>query len=138
MISHFGPGSQAPAWVEELDRACFQEAWGPLDDTEHLWGANPQGFIRWRVVPCIQEAELLRLAVDPNLRRGGHGRALLRHSEARLAAMGIQTLLLEVRVSNAPARRLYEAEGWGRQGLRRAYYRDGEDAALYRKELKAP
>ena len=137
MISHLGPGSQVPAWVEDLDRLCFQEAWGPLDDHEHLWAENPRGFARWRVVPEIGEAELLRIAVDPALRRGGHGRDLLRHCQDRLARMGIATLHLDVRVGNAAARRFYEGEGWKEAGLRRAYYRDGEDAALYNRELKA-
>lgn len=138
MISHLGPGSQVPAWVEDLDRLCFQEAWGPLDDHEHLWAENPRGFARWRVVPEIGEAELLRIAVDPALRRSGHGRDLLRHCQERLSRMGIATLHLEVRVSNASARRFYEGEGWKEGGLRKGYYRDGEDAALYARELKAP
>jgi len=42
---------------------------------------------------------------------------------------------LEVGVSNAAARRLYEAAGWRESGLRKGYYRDGEDAALYAKRL---
>jgi [ribosomal protein S18]-alanine N-acetyltransferase len=138
MITHLGPGSQIPAWLEELDRATFGEAWGTLDDTEHLWASTHYGFARWRVVEAAQEAELLRIAVDPSLRRGGHGQSLLRHSEAQLARMGVTTLHLEVRVSNTAARLLYEADGWTPQGTRKAYYRDGEDAALYVRELTAP
>ena len=138
MITHLGPGSQVPAWVEELDRQCFQEAWGPLDENEHLWASSDFGFARWRVVEAVQEAELLRMAVDPSLRRGGHGRALLRQSMAQLARMGVTTLHLEVRVSNQAARLLYESDGWQPQGTRRAYYRDGEDAALYTREITAP
>ncbi len=137
MITHLGPGSQAPGWIEELDRLTFGESWGPLDDTEHLW-SSPGAFARWRVVEPAQEAELLRIAVDPARRRAGEGRALLRHCQARLAAMGIATLHLEVRVSNAPARALYEKEGWVARGIRKAYYRDGEDAALYVLELPGP
>ena len=138
MITHLGPGSHVPRWLEELDRLTFGEAWGPLDDTEHVWSTPHFGFARWRVVEAAQEAELLRLAVDPGLRRGGHGRSLLRHSEAQLARMGITTLHLEVRVTNTAARGLYESAGWLGQGLRKAYYRDGEDAALYVRELTAP
>ena len=138
MITHLGPGSQVPDWIEDMDQLSFGEAWGPLDATEHLWASSRNGFARWRVVEAAQEAELLRIAVDPSLRRGGHGRALLRHSEAQMARMGITTLHLEVRVSNKAARHLYEAEGWTSQGTRTAYYRDGEDAVLYVREITAP
>lgn len=138
MITHLGPGSHVPTWIEALDELAFGEPWGPLDDTEHLWAAEGQGFARWRVVEAAQEAELLRIAVDPALRRGGHGRALLRHCQARLARMGVTTLHLEVRLSNTSARTLYEGEGWFPQGTRRAYYRDGEDAAVYAREITAP
>jgi ribosomal-protein-alanine N-acetyltransferase len=137
VITHLGPGSQVPDWIEDLDRSAFGEPWGPLDDAEHLW-AEPGAFARWRVVEAAQEAELLRIAVDPGRRRSGRGGALLRHSEAQLARMGVATLHLEVRVSNAAARGLYEREGWVRRGTRKGYYRDGEDAALYVREITAP
>jgi len=138
MITHLGPGSQVPAWIEALDAGTFGDAWGPLDDHEHLWASTHYGFARWRVLEAVQEAELLRIAVDPSLRRGGHGRSLLRHSMAQLARMGVATLHLEVRVGNKAARLLYESDGWVASGIRKAYYRDGEDAALYVRELTAP
>ena len=82
------------------------------------------------------EAELLRIAVDSSHRGHSLGRALLDTCEAELSRMGITALLLEVRVSNAAARALYEASGWKQEGLRKAYYKNGEDAALYRKPLE--
>lgn len=75
------------------------------------------------------------MAVGPSLRGHGLGRALLGACEDELSRMGITTLLLEVRVSNGAARALYEAAGWKQDGLRKAYYKNGEDAALYRKAL---
>ncbi|HLO65935.1 MAG TPA: hypothetical protein VK188_02880, partial [Holophaga sp.] len=59
----------------------------------------------------------------------------LRHCQAELARMGVEACHLEVRVSNTGARLLYESEGWLDRGLRRGYYRDGEDAALYGRTL---
>jgi ribosomal-protein-alanine N-acetyltransferase len=138
MIIHLGPGSQVPAWIENLDRQCFHDAWGALDENEHVWASADYGFARWRVLEAVQEAELLRIAVDPSLLRGGHGRSLLRESVAHLARLGVTTLHLEVRVSNHAARCLYESDGWQPQGTRRAYYRDGEDAALYTRAITAP
>ena len=122
-----------PAWVEAIECDCFGQPWGPLQDGEHLWLDFPHGFARWRVIPEAQEAELLRIGVAEPARRGGRGRALLRHCQDQLDGLGIQVLHLEVRVGNGAARALYESEGWVYQGLRKRYYRNGEDAALYRR-----
>jgi ribosomal-protein-alanine N-acetyltransferase len=131
---HLGPGAGVPGWVEAIEWACFGEPWGPLGQGEHIWAIPDAGFARWRIVPEVQEGELLRLGVAEPLRRSGQGRALLRHCQEQLAIYGIRELHLEVRLSNAAARALYEQEGWVCQGLRRAYYRDGEDAVIYRRE----
>ena len=42
--------------------------------------------------------------------------------------LGIWDILLEVRVSNAPAIALYESLGFVRDGIRKNYYPGGEDA----------
>ena len=132
---HLGPGSAVPGWIETLETEAFGKPWGPLEGGDHLWALAEAGFIRWQVIPAAQEAELVRIAVSPAWRRRGQGVALLRHSQAILARMRIRTLFLEVRVSNSGAIALYEKEGWTSIGLRRGYYRDGEDAALYRRDL---
>ncbi len=132
---HLGPGSEVPGWLEDLDRRCFGEPWGALAGHEEAWGAVGECFALWAIGDTIQEAELLRIAVEPELRARGHGHELMKTCEGQLSRLGIRTLLLEVRVSNTPARQLYDASGWRQDGLRKAYYKDGEDAALYRKEL---
>lgn len=132
---HLGPGSALPEWLELLETATFGDSWGELADHERLWAEPGAGFARWAVVPAAGEAELLRLAVAPEARRTGQGRALLRSSVRDLQALGIQRLHLEVRVSNFAARALYEAEGWRLTGQRPRYYRDGEDAVLYTMNL---
>ena len=134
-FTHFGPGSEVPAWIEALETEAFGKPWGTLDGGDHLWAVPGAGFARWQVIPAAQEAELVRIAVSPAARRKGQGGALLRHSQTVLARMKIGVLYLEVRVSNFAARSLYEKEGWACIGLRKGYYRDGEDAALYRREL---
>ena len=130
-----GPGSAQPGWMEALDRACAFESWGPLGEREWALLLPPAGYALWSVVPGLEEAELLRVAVAPDRRRSGLGRALLEGSEPFLKAQGVQLLLLEVRVGNSAARALYQVLGWQEVGLRRGYYRDGEDAVLYRKLL---
>jgi len=135
-IRLLGPGTALPEWLEELDRTTFGGAWGALDDGEVILAMDRRAFIRWRLIPVAGEAELLRLAVAPALRRQGLARRLLRESEPFLRAQEITELHLEVRIHNQPARSLYEAEGWEFMGIRKAYYRDGADAALYRRMLK--
>ena len=63
----------------------------------------------------------------------GHGIAgwLLREMIADAASAGCETARLEVRPSNAAARRLYRGQGFVAVGRRKGYYqREGEDAIL--------
>jgi len=134
-LIHFGPGSALPAWVECLEQEAFGEAWGALEENEQMWALEGLAYARWGLVCAVGEAELLRIAVHPEARGRSLGRRLLRATTEAMAGFGITELHLEVRVSNVAARHLYETEGWLAAGLRKGYYRDGEDAALYGKSL---
>jgi ribosomal protein S18 acetylase RimI-like enzyme len=128
------PGSLVPDWAEGLEMLEFGSLWGPLGGMEIMWLIDRLAFARWSAAPGIGEAELLRIAVSKEHRQKGHAKKLMAESSKRLFGMGCTLLRLEVRASNEPAKRLYETLGWQRQGDRRAYYSDGEDAAIY--ELK--
>jgi ribosomal-protein-alanine N-acetyltransferase len=123
--------------MEALDIAVFGDSWTLLVDGELGLLLPERAFALWRVTPAAEEAELLRIAVHPDHRRAGLALALLKASEAELRPLGIRTLRLEVRESNTAARALYAVLGWEEAGLRRGYYKDGEDAALYRRDLAA-
>lgn len=88
------------------------------------------GFLVARVV--AGEWELENIAVKPELRGQGIGSALVRRL-LQWARDGQGTrMMLEVRESNTPARKLYEKLGLAVSGRRRDYYRDPtEDAILY-------
>jgi [ribosomal protein S18]-alanine N-acetyltransferase len=90
---------------------------------------DPEGALILARV-AADEAEILTLAVVPELRGKGHARALLGEAAATAAAAGAKTLFLEVSEANAPARRLYEAAGFAPAGRRRRYYPDGSDALV--------
>ncbi|GLH72663.1 ribosomal-protein-alanine acetyltransferase [Geothrix limicola] len=122
-----------PDWAVRLDRTAFGVPWKAAADHEALWLVPGLAFARWACVPAAGEAELLRIAVDPAHRGGGLGRHLLEACQRDLAAEGMPHLFLEVRVSNAPAIRLYEACGWTLCGRRPGYYPDGEDALLFQR-----
>ncbi|MEM6457434.1 MAG: GNAT family N-acetyltransferase, partial [Acidobacteriota bacterium] len=87
------------------------------------------------VQQVLDEAELLRIAVDPDARRRGHGRRLLEAVHAALAADGVVRLHLEVHTDSQAARQLYVRCGHRPVGRRPRYYRDGADAVLYARAL---
>ncbi|SMH49097.1 GNAT family N-acetyltransferase [Maritimibacter sp. HL-12] len=79
-----------------------------------------EGFALGRAV--AGEAELLTIAVAPEHRRKGQGRALLAGFEAEAAARGADAAFLEVAADNAAARALYTVSGWRETGRRKSYY----------------
>jgi ribosomal-protein-alanine N-acetyltransferase len=85
--------------------------------------------------PPQPEAEIHTIGVDPAHQGRGIGRAVLRGlltvADARHA-----TVFLEVRTDNAPARALYDSEGFTLVGLRRRYYAGGADAHTMRREAR--
>jgi ribosomal-protein-alanine N-acetyltransferase len=86
---------------------------------------------------AADESEILTLAVVPEHRRLGIGAALLRAAMAHAAALGANTMFLEVAVTNAAALALYSAHGFAAAGTRRHYYADGTDALILRSTLRA-
>lgn len=95
------------------------------------------GFLLGRVV--AGEAELLTLAVHPDQRRAGQGRALVQAFLAEARARGAESAFLEVAEANSAARALYAACGFAPAGRRRGYYQrpDGtaEDALILVRSL---
>ncbi len=79
----------------------------------------------------LDEAHITNVAVHPDFRGRGVGRALIMELLARAAVSGAAMVTLEVRVSNHIARNLYRSAGFADRGLRRGYYSDnGEDALI--------
>jgi len=75
------------------------------------------------------------LAVDPDYRQRGIGRALLSRGLVTLAGAGVGRVKLEVRRMNEAARSLYGAFGFERHHTVPGYYDDGEDAYVLVKRL---
>lgn len=83
-----------------------------------------------------QVADLMTIAVAPGHRGTGIGGELLTHLEERAAAGGAESLMLEVRADNEPARTLYDRRGYDVLTVRRSYYQPGNvDALVMRKML---
>jgi ribosomal-protein-alanine N-acetyltransferase len=78
----------------------------------------------------FEELHLMNLAVHPAHRRRGIGEELARWVLNMGQEKGVRIALLEVRVSNDPARRLYEKVGFKKIAVRPGYYRDPKEDAL--------
>ena len=93
----------------------------------------PVAFLHlWEVA---DELEIHDLAVSPEWRRRGIGRALVSEARSFGLARGKRSMVLEVRKSNLAARTLYASLGFLPVHTRRAYYADGEDAIVMQLDL---
>jgi len=72
----------------------------------------------------------MNLAVHPDHRRRGIGEGLVRWVLNMGQEKGSRIALLEVRISNDPAQRLYEKIGFKKIAVRPGYYRDPKEDAL--------
>lgn len=70
----------------------------------------------------VREAHLLNISIAAEWQAQGYGRTLLQYFIAMARHHGSEHLLLEVRPSNLPARRLYESMGFQEITVRRGYY----------------
>lgn len=82
---------------------------------------------RWRVT---DEVHLLNVAVHPERRGLGYGRAIVNAVLDEARTLGVRVVFLEVRAGNVVARRLYRQLGFRDLGIRRGYYGPGQDAIV--------
>lgn len=79
----------------------------------------------------LDEGEIARIATAPEYRRQGLAARLLEKMRAFSHEQNITRWLLDVRISNEPAIRFYEAAGFARDGVRKNFYANpAEDAIL--------
>lgn len=100
----------------------------------HCWIAELRGVAVGYSVAAVAagEAHLLNLSIAAAWQRRGLGRELLRFMLKLVRDYGAQRVFLEVRPSNAAARRLYARAGFSEIGVRRDYYpaHEGREDAL--------
>ena len=84
------------------------------------------------VMHVLDESELLEIAVQPAMQGRGYGKALLAQAIALARRNGAVRMLLEVRESNARARKMYTSFGFEETGRRKNYYptEDGREDAI--------
>jgi ribosomal-protein-alanine N-acetyltransferase len=120
--------------VDEIQRACPEAAhWNPgdyldLDFRVALVEKRIVGFIVLRSV-APDERELLNLAVSPEFRRKGLGKALWKASLEGFCGW----IFLEVRESNTAALEFYKLHDFQEVSRRTGYYRDPVETAIVMK-----
>jgi ribosomal-protein-alanine N-acetyltransferase len=127
--------------VHAIETASFPTPWPPYAFRQEL-ETNPMA--RYLVIRAgerviayagtwlmVDEAHITTFAVLPVYRRRGIGGLLLCELMDLAADLGATVVTLEVRLSNASARRLYQQFGFRPVGVRPRYYSDdGEDALI--------
>ena len=134
------------ASVAAIERAAFSDPWSVRSFREALdsgsvyfaCARSDAGSVLGYVVAWFvaDQGEIANIAVAPDQRGRGVGRALLDAALGEAAARGIAAVFLEVRDSNQRARELYASRGFEEVGRRRRYYRRPvEDAIVLRRTL---
>ena len=120
--------------MEHAFDPLFGEAWNAgqclgIMSLPDVWlsfaedGERTVGFALSRLL--MDEAELLLLAVEPDARGHGVGRALIERTVEIAVDKGAHRLLLEVRDGNQ-ALDLYQGSGFSEIGRRHDYYRGSD------------
>ena len=78
----------------------------------------------------INEAHVTNVAVSSQRRQNGIGRLLMESLMELARENGMESMTLEVRVSNEAARNLYRQLGFVEAGIRKNYYSETKEDAL--------
>lgn len=106
-----------PDTEDALGRAIETGALLVAEVDGSLAGTLVAGFDGWR-------GNLYRLVVEPGHRRRGIGRALVRHGEERLKALGAPRITALVGVEEGEARAFWEATGYAQDRRISRYVRN--------------
>jgi len=116
-------------WPESTFRGELQNRGlsTPLVAVEEATGRIIGYLIYWKI---MDEVQVNNVAVHPDCRRRGVAEAIFREVLGTLRAEGAKFVSLEVRTSNAAARRLYEKLGFETWGVRKGYYSNPDEDGL--------
>ena len=130
--------------IAELEKLCFNDPWSEnsiaseLDNCLSCWlvaiaDDKVVGYVGSQTV--LGETDMMNIAIHPDNRKQGIATELIGALIEALNERGSHSLMLEVRVSNEPAKSLYLKLGFEVVGVRKNYYRNPrEDALILRKE----
>jgi len=124
------------AWTQESMAA---ELASPNGFYIGLFDPELVGYAGLATVPGTFSSDVQTIAVSASHRGKGLGRKLLEALVAHAKRLGSEQILLEVRVDNEPAIKLYQSFGFERIDVRRRYYQpDDVDALIMRLKIQQP
>jgi ribosomal-protein-alanine N-acetyltransferase len=122
-----------------LDRASLGGLWSAAQWQSELADPRRPGMGLWQADTLVamasgwlvvDELHITLVAVAPEQRRRGLGRQVLEELLEVARHQGAQHATLEVATTNGAAVALYRSLGFRDAGLRRGYYRNGDDALI--------
>ena len=125
--------------VAQIESSVFSMPWskeGFLDalkqDTIFIVAKCESRVIGYCGMYCsFEEGEITNVAVLPEAQKQGIGEKIISGMLEKAAEKGISRIVLEVRISNEPAIKLYEGFGFQRVGIRKGFYeKPREDAGI--------
>ncbi len=128
------------AAVQQIERASFMTPWPQQAYRQELETNRLAQYLVAQIGDevvayggiwlMVDEAHITTFAVHPRDRRRKIGERLILALLDLAADRGAREATLEVRLSNLPARRLYEKYGFRPVGIRPRYYSDNNEDAL--------
>ena len=125
--------------IAEAEELIFPDPWSERDiististEGSMCYTALSDGKVIAYIIgrQIAPEGEIYRIATLPEYRRRGIAYRLMDYAVKCERGRGLESLFLEVREQNAPARALYRAYGFREVGIRRAYYKKPDDNAV--------
>lgn len=126
--------------IAHIEQVCFHEPWS-LDmlissfesGCNYVVARDGDKIIAYGGL--YNTGDITNIAVLPEYRRRGLGEDIV-HALIDIAReKDMDGIFLEVRESNTNAIKLYEKCGFERISIRKRYYKDGENALIYRLEV---
>ena len=130
----------------KLDARALNGLWNAdhwereLSDPKRICVGITEGSDNVSAVACgwivLDELQITVVAVDPEHRRQGLGRTVLKQLLLDASSAGARQAFLDVAEDNHGALALYGALGFHTIGRRAGYYRNGKDALIQSLELQ--
>ena len=128
--------------VARIEKQCFSLPWSEQsltdsvvrEDTLFLVCEDEQNVVGYiGMYISFDEGDITNVAVDSACRKKGYGESLVSKAIELAKEKKIEMIMLEVRVSNAPAISLYKKMGFEELGIRKNFYEHPVEDALIMK-----
>ena len=126
--------------IAEIEMDIFSDAWSVKNILSTITSQGAMcyvatsdtgellSYVMGRVI--APEGEIYRVATVTGARRRGIAYRLIDYALKTEKGHGLESVFLEVREKNAPARNLYKSYGFIEAGTRKGYYKDPPDNAV--------